>query len=269
MQSKPHTTSNSQKMAELQATKNVDRKWSGSCYTETETAVVVVRPDGVEALQTVAVVPAWLVDTHRVTSAGRDAEGTLVYVCKRAPNAIGGSQYSTTNSRELSRGHHKQQGVVKRAPKITGRRHEGTKHSRGLSRQSPNNRKLSRGHQKQQDVVTRAPNTAGGCQESLPNNRKLIRGHQKQQDVTVKRTPKQQEVVKRSPKAAGSGQEGIKSNKLPRRQQKDYAVKSAHIHCDECTHTKGLQEGRKTTGNSQEGTQTIRYQKGSRCVRRG
>ena len=194
MQSKPHTTSNSQKMAELQATKNVDRKWSGSCYTETETAVVVVRPDGVEALQTVAVVPARLVDTHRVTPAGRDTEGTLVYVCKRAPNAIGGSQHGTANSRELSRGHHKQQGVVKRAPQTAG--------------------KLSRGHQKQQDAVTRAPNTAGGCQDSPQTTGSCQEGTKKQQDVVTRAPntagfcqespPKQQEVVMRAPKTTGS-----------------------------------------------------------------
>ena len=45
---------------------------------------MVVGPNGVEPLQTVAVVPARLVDTHRVAPAGRDAQGTLVYVCKRA-----------------------------------------------------------------------------------------------------------------------------------------------------------------------------------------
>ena len=178
MQSKPHTTSNSQKMAELQATKNVDRKWSGSCYTETETAVVVVRPDGVEALQTVAVVPARLVDTHRVTPAGRDAEGTLVYVCKRAPNAIGGSQHGTaiagscqegtTNSRELSRGHHKRQESCQ----------EGTK----------NNRTPSRGHQTQQGVVKTVPKQQEVVKRAPKNNRTSSRGHQTQQGF-VKRVP--------------------------------------------------------------------------------
>lgn len=46
--------------------------------TQTQAAVVVVGPDGVEALHTVAVVPARLVDAHRMAATRGHAQSALV-----------------------------------------------------------------------------------------------------------------------------------------------------------------------------------------------